>query len=104
MTASTVIKCLTTLFLLFGMPAYVRSDRGSSYMSGSSVPSWLLKRGPVLIKRQARSSKTDALVDEVKLLQANSHFAYARFPDGRETTVSTKQLVPPGQEQVCQRV
>ena len=86
------------------MPAYVRSDRGSSYMSGSSVPSWLLKRGPVLIKRQARSSKTDALVDEVKLLQANSHFAYARFPDGRETTVSTKQLVPPGQEQVCQRV
>ena len=33
MTASTVIKCLTTLFLLLGMPAYVHSDRGSSYMS-----------------------------------------------------------------------
>ena len=70
---------------------------------GSSVPSWLLKRGPVLVKRQVRSSKTDALVNEVELLQANPHFAYVRFPDGRETTVSTKQLAPPGQEQVCQQ-
>ena len=38
-----------------------------------------------------------------QLLQANPHFAYVHFPDGRETTVSTKQLVPPGQEQVCQQ-
>ena len=29
----TVIKCLTTLFSLFGMPGYVHSDRGSSFMS-----------------------------------------------------------------------
>ena len=70
---------------------------------GSSVPSWLLKRGPVLIKRQVRSNKTDALVDEVELLQANPHFVFVRFPDGRETTVSTKQLAPPGQEQVGQQ-
>ena len=33
MTASTVINWLTTLFSLFGMPAYVHSDRGSSFMS-----------------------------------------------------------------------
>ena len=157
MTASTVIKCLTTLFSLFGMPAYVHSDRGPSFMSeelrvfltekgvatsrttgynpegndqvewynsiiwlaistclksrnlpvknwqdvlpdvlhsvrsllctatnetpherffsyprrssvGSSVPSSLLERGPVLVKRQIRSSKTDVLVNEVELL------------------------------------
>ena len=68
---------------------------------GSSVPSWLLKRCPVLVKRQVLSSKTDALVNEVELLQANPHFAYVRFSDGRETTVSTKQLAPPSQEQVC---
>ena len=30
---STVIKCLTTLFSLFGMPAFVYSDRGTSFMS-----------------------------------------------------------------------
>ena len=29
----SVIKCLSTLFSLFGLPAYVHSDRGSSFMS-----------------------------------------------------------------------
>ena len=33
MSTPTVIKCLTTLFSLFGMPAYVHSDRGASFMS-----------------------------------------------------------------------
>ena len=32
-STSTVIKCLTTLFSLFGMPAFVHSDRGASFMS-----------------------------------------------------------------------
>ena len=32
-STTTVIKCLTTLFSIFGMPAYVRSDRGTSFMS-----------------------------------------------------------------------
>lgn len=30
---NTVIKCLTPLFSLFGMPAYVHSDRGASFTS-----------------------------------------------------------------------
>lgn len=30
---NTVIKCLTSLFSLVGMPAYVHSDRGASFMS-----------------------------------------------------------------------
>ena len=29
----TVIKCLTNLFSIFGMPAYIHSDRGASFMS-----------------------------------------------------------------------
>ena len=33
MSTSTVIKCLTTLFSLVGMPSYVHSDRGASFMS-----------------------------------------------------------------------
>ena len=30
----TVIACLSQLFSLFGMPHYIHSDRGSSFMSG----------------------------------------------------------------------
>ena len=33
MTSSTVITCLCTLFSMFGMPAYIHSDRGSSLIS-----------------------------------------------------------------------
>ena len=33
MTASTIIKCFCQLFSLFGMPSYIHSDRGSSFMS-----------------------------------------------------------------------
>ena len=33
MTAGTVMKCLTLLFTVFGMPAYVHSDRGPSLVS-----------------------------------------------------------------------
>ena len=33
MTAATIIKCLSNLFSIFGMPAYIHSDRGTSFMS-----------------------------------------------------------------------
>lgn len=32
-STTTVIKCLTSLFALFGMPAYVHSDREALFMS-----------------------------------------------------------------------
>eukprot|EP00794_Sanderia_malayensis_P020739 gene20739-22770_t len=179
-STSTVIKCFTTLFSLVGMPAYVHSDRGTSFMShelkaflrgkgiatsrttsynpgwveryngivwkaietslksknlhtkywqvvlpdalhsirsllctatnetphermfrfprrsssGASVPTWMAEPGAVLLKRHVRTNKTEPLVDEVELLQANPHYAFVRYPDGRETTVSTKHLAP----------
>ena len=65
--------------------------------SGTSVPSWLTAPGPVLLKRNARSSKFDPLVEEVELLQANPHYAHVRYHDGRETTVSVRHLAPQGQ-------
>ena len=40
-TTQTVIKCLTQLFSIFGMPGYVHSDRGSSFMS-KELKDWLL--------------------------------------------------------------
>ena len=180
---STVIKCLTTLFSLFGMPAFVYSDRGTSFMShelqaflrekgvatsrttsyntagngqveryngivwkavemslksknlhtkywqvvlpdvlhsirsllctatnetpherffrfprwsssGASIPTWMAEPVAVLLKRYVRPTKADPLVDEVELLQANPHYAFVRYPNGGETTVSTKHLAP----------
>lgn len=44
MTASTVIAKLTELFCLFGMPAFLHSDRGSSFMS-KELKDFLHSRG-----------------------------------------------------------
>ena len=43
------------------------------------------------------TSKTEPLVYEVELIGENSHYAYVRYPDGRETTVSTRHLAPCGE-------
>jgi len=64
--------------------------------TGTSVPSWLSSPGPVLLKRHARSSKYEPLVDEVDLLEANPQYAHILHPDGRESTVSLHDLAPRG--------
>jgi hypothetical protein len=64
--------------------------------AGSSIPSWLCTPGSVLLRRHVRHSKTEPLVDEVELLEANPHYAHIRYPDGRETTVSIRHLAPTG--------
>ena len=61
---------------------------------GSSIPSWLSTPGPVMLRRFVRHSKTDPLVDEVQLMDVNSSYAYIRYSDGRESTVSLKDLSP----------
>jgi len=42
--AKTVISCLNRLFELFGMPAYIHSDRGTAFMS-HAFTSYLHRRG-----------------------------------------------------------
>ena len=42
--ADTAISCLSTLFSLFGLPAYVHSDRGSAFMS-TKFQSYLFSLG-----------------------------------------------------------
>jgi len=64
--------------------------------TGHSIPCWLCEPGTVLLKRNVRHSKTEPLVDEVELLQANPNYADVRYPDGRVTTVSTRHLAPAG--------
>ncbi len=43
-STQSVIRCLCELFSVFGMPAYVHSDRGSSFMS-DELHQFLLSRG-----------------------------------------------------------
>ena len=180
---STVITCLSQLFSIFGMPAYIHSDRGSAFMSeelkiylhtkgiatsrttaynpqcngqaeryngiimktillaldtyelpikywervlpdvlhsissliststnetphermfsyqrrsstGESIPSWLSEPGRVLLKKYVRHSKSDHLVEEVDLIEANPQYAQIHHQNGRETTVSIQHLAP----------
>ena len=44
MHSTTVIECLDKLFVLCGMPNYIRSDNAKSFLSGT-VKDYLLKRG-----------------------------------------------------------
>ena len=66
--------------------------------SGSTIPTWLLTPSAVLLKLHVRQSKTEPLVDQVELLQANPQYAQIRYPDGRESTVSIRHLAPMGEE------
>lgn len=69
-----------------------RHPRRSS--NGQSAPSWLLQPGAVYLRCPVRSSKFDPLVREVTLLDGNAEYAHVKLPDGRESTVSTRQLAP----------
>ena len=186
MTSSTIISRLSELFSIFGMPSFIHSDRGPSFMSsevksflhtrgiatsrttaynpqgngqverlnstlwktislclrtmgltleqwesvihialhsirsllctatnatphermfthnrkssvGTSLPQWLMVPGPVLYRRNVRSSKYDPIVEEVELIESNPQYAHVRLPDGREETVSLRHLAPSNQ-------
>ena len=67
---------------------------------GGSLPTWLMSPGPVLLRKFVRANKTDPLVDEVELLDSNPMYAHIRHADGRESSVSVKDLAPcPTEEQ-----
>ena len=68
--------------------------------SGNSMPSWLMNPGPVYVRKHARKSKYDPLVERVELIHANPEYAFVRFENGRESTVSLRDVAPVGgQEQ-----
>lgn len=62
-------------------------------MLGKALPSWLVSPGPVLLRKFVRK-KGDPLCEEVDLIEANPNFASIRYTDGRESTVSTRDLAP----------
>ena len=61
---------------------------------GTSMPSWLNSPVPVLLRRFVRISKNDPLVDQVELRDVNPMYANVRYMDGRESTVSLRDLAP----------
>ena len=71
---------------LFGFPR-----RNSA---GNSLPSWLLERGKVLLRRHVRKSKYDDLCDVVDLIDTNPTYARVRLDNGYEKTVSLRDLAP----------
>ena len=62
--------------------------------TGYSVPTWLSEPGKVLLKRFVKNSKYDPDVIEVELLEANPQYAYIKYHNGRESTVSLRHLAP----------
>jgi len=64
--------------------------------SGETLPVWLTKPGPVLLKRHVKKSKYDPSVDEATLLEANPNYAHVRLKSGAEKTVSLRDLAPIG--------
>ena len=61
-----------------------------------SIPTWFRNPGPALLRRFVHNSKYEPLVDEVELLDANPSYAPIRFRDGRESTISIRDLAPVG--------
>lgn len=66
---------------------------------GNFLPAWLMTPGPVLLRRFVRN-KNEPLVDEVELIDSNPIYANIGHPDGRESTVSVRDLAPCPEGQV----
>ena len=59
---------------------------------GSSLPDWLSKPGPVFLRKFVRRGKNDDVVQKVELLHANPMYARVKFPDGKESNVSLRDI------------
>ena len=59
---------------------------------GRSLPVWLCKPGPVLLRKFVRNGKNDDLVQKVDLIEANPMYARIKYADGRESNVALRDL------------
>ena len=55
------------------------------------LPSRWTAPGPIMVRRFVRHTKNDPLIDKVKLSES---LVYIRYHNGRESTVSLKDLAP----------
>ena len=66
----------------------------SSSACGRSLPTWLLEKVKVLVKRYVMRSKYEPLIDEVDLVSVNPTNAKVRYPCGCQDSVSLRHLAP----------
>lgn len=64
MSAKTVIKHLNNLFMLFGMPNYIHSDRGTAFLS-SEVKEYLHSRGIATSRTTAYNPQGNGQVEKL---------------------------------------
>ena len=51
-----------------------------------------LNPGPLYVRRRPCDSKYDSVIEEAFLIEANPEYAFVQFPNGRETTVSLRDI------------
>ena len=66
--------------------------------TGMSLPSWMTTESKAFMKRFVRHSKSDPFVDKVEIIHVNPNYAQVRCPNGREITVSLRNLAQCPQE------
>ena len=62
-------------------------------MFGTNAPIWMTEPGPVYVRKHVRD-KYDPVIEEMDLLNANPNYAVVRLPEGREVTVSARDIAP----------
>ena len=62
-------------------------------MFGTNAPIWMTKPGPVYVRKHVRDTY-DRVVKEMDLLNANPNSVVVRSPEGREVTVSARDIAP----------
>ena len=67
-STTIVIKCLTTMFSLFSMPAFVHSDRGASFMSHELQAFLREKKGSPPVERPATTLQETARLRGITVL------------------------------------
>ena len=72
--------------------------------SGISIPSWLTSSDHALLKRHVRQSKYDPVVDEVELVDVNPYYAHIKFSNGKESTVSLRDLALCSNQHSCEKI
>ncbi|KAI0986275.1 hypothetical protein GJ496_011776 [Pomphorhynchus laevis] len=72
--------------------AFIHISRKTN--DGCPCPDWLVKSQDVLVKRHARRSKFEPLVDTARLVLANPTYVIVRYPNNREAIVSLRYLSP----------
>ena len=63
-------------------------------MCGTSTPTWLKPGKSVFVCKFNRQSKTDPLVEKMRLIHTNPSYAFIKYNDGRESSVLLRDLAP----------